>query len=113
MSYFASSASPEVALWHDSKPAHLMQEVRENIETGLGIALREAREVIVGAEYQLAQLADELGIKHFGHQISCDLTGCRLVLQPHGHLEIHREGAKHVTSFPVVLNQQAEISVSS
>jgi hypothetical protein len=110
MSYFASSASPEVALWHDSKPAHLMQEVRENIKTGLGIALEEAQEVIVEAEYNLGQLADELGIKHFGHQISCDLTGCRLVLQPHGHLEIHREGAKHVTSFPVARKESELIA---
>ena len=90
-SYFPSSADPEVANWHDSKPAHLMQEVRSDIENGIGIALEEAREVIVTAEHSLSSLATELGIAHFGHQISCDLTGCRLVLQPHGHLEIHRE----------------------
>ncbi len=97
MSYFASSASPIEVHWHDEKPGHLMQVVSNEFQRELKVA----QEVIVTAERSLGELADELGIHHFGHQISCDLTGCRLVLQPHGHLEIHRENAKHVTSFPV------------
>lgn len=105
MSYFASSAAPDIAHWHAEKPIHLMQEMRDGIEAWIESAIQEAREVIVWAEYNLTQLADELGIKHFGHQISCDLTGCRLVLQPHGHLEIHREGARHMTSFPVAMTE--------
>jgi hypothetical protein len=100
MSYFASSASPEVAHWHEAKPIHLMES---HISEGFHDALNSAKEVIVNAEYKLAELASELGIEHFGHQISCDLTGCKLVLQPHGHLEIHRKGQKYATSFPVQL----------
>lgn len=110
MSYFASSASTDVALWHDEKPLHLMQSVEKQIETGFEIALEEAKEVLVTAEHSLGQLATELGIKHFGHQISCDLTGCRLVLQPHGQLEIHRKGSRYATSFPITFQDQEMLS---
>ncbi len=103
MSYFASSASPDVAHWHDQKPTHLMWDM---IEEGFDTLLEGTRELFVTAEHSLGQLADELGIHSFSHQISCDLTGCRLVLQPHGHLEIHREWAKHTTSFPITFRDQ-------
>ena len=98
MTSFASSASPELVHWHDQKPVHLMDSV---FSEGFHGAIEEAREIIVEAEYSLTKIAAELGIEHFAHNISCDLTGCRLVLQPQGQLEIHRTGQKYATSFPV------------
>lgn len=32
MSYFASSASPTVAHWHDTPPGHLIESVTADIE---------------------------------------------------------------------------------
>ena len=110
MSYFASSASPEVAHWHDAKPSHLMSSIWESLGEWFETTLRWAEELIVWAERSLAELADELGIEHFAHNISCDITGCRLVLQPHGQLEIHREGSRHATSFPVVFKEKKTIN---
>lgn len=111
MSYFASSASTDVALWHDKQPSHLVQSVEEGIAAGFQATLDGAREVVVEAEYSLAKLAEELGIEHFAHNVSCDLTGCRLVLQPHGHLEIHRDWARHPTTFPVAFKDREIVEV--
>lgn len=111
MSYFASSASPELAHWHESVPAHLIEEVKQDITTGAGEFIQEVREIYVQTEHSLAALADELGIHPFHHQISCNLTGCRLILQPHGQLEIHRSGSKHPTSFPVQFRDREIVEV--
>ena len=35
MSYFASSASPEVAVWHGEKPSHLIQDIEKSVEEGI------------------------------------------------------------------------------
>lgn len=106
MSYFASSASPEVAHWHEEKPGHLMStSVVANVAQAANEALysveREVRELFVTAEHSMEDICDTLGIHPFHHNFFGKLVGCTLRVNEYNHLEIHREGARHVTSFPV------------
>ena len=106
MSYFASSASPELAHWHEEQPTHLMsiESLRSDILDTTRHALEELRTFIVAEEHQIADICRHFGIHDFSHNIANkNLAGATITLYSNGHLEIRREGAKHATSFPVQL----------
>lgn len=106
MSYFASSASPELAHWHEEQPTHLMSidTMRENIFDSTRHALEELQTFIVQEEHKIADICTHFGIHDFSHNLANkNLTGATVSLYSNGHLEIHRQGAKHATSFPVQL----------
>jgi hypothetical protein len=92
MSYFASSASTEVAHWHEEKPTHLMQSLRDDIMHTTRHALEELQTFIVAEEHQIADICTHFGIHDFSHNIANrNLAGATLTLYSNGHLEIHRE----------------------
>ena len=103
MSYFASSASPDIAHWHEEQPTHLMQSIESSIEHSLENVMEEARELCVTAEHTMESICEELGVHPFHHNFFGNLAGTTLALYSDGHLEIRREGQKHATSFPVQL----------
>jgi hypothetical protein len=104
MAYFASSASTDVAEWHEEKPLHLMsQNLSINITQAANDAIYAAREVVVTAEHTMESICEELGIHPFHHNFFGKLEGTTLALYTNGHLEIRREGQKNHTSFPVQL----------
>lgn len=111
MSYFASSASPELAHWHEELPTHLMSvDVIGNVAQATNDALYAIEEVVkeiaVTTEHKMEDICKELGIHPFHHNFFGNLVGTTLVLYKVGEdhrLEIRREGTKHSTSFPVQL----------
>lgn len=104
MSYFASSASPEVAVWHEKEPTHLMQDIEKSLEEGIETIINETREIFVTTEHKMEDICAHLGIHPFHHNFFGSLIGCTLILHTNGHLEIRRgENQKHTTVFPVQL----------
>ena len=108
MSYFASSAAPEIAHWHETVPSHLMSttiigSVAQAANDALFEVQRETRELFVTAEHSMEDICKHLGIHSFHHNFFGNLTGCTLRVNTHNHLEIRREGREHHTSFPVQL----------
>ncbi len=104
MSYFASSASPEVAVWHGEKPSHLIQDIEKSVEEGIETVVNEAHEIFVTAEHSMEDICTHLGIHSFHHNFFGNLVGCTLILHANGHLEIRRgKDQKNSTVFPVQL----------
>ena len=103
MSYFASSASTDVVVWHDEQPTHLFEQARHQIYEATQEALHELRTLVVSTEHTMESICDELGIHPFHHNFFGSLAGTTLTLYSNGHLEIRREWQKHATTFPVQL----------
>lgn len=104
MNQIASSASPNLVHWHDVQPEHLtLTSIMENVAQAANDALFEAKELFVTKEYETIQSIEKFfGIYPISHQIANkNLLGCKIVLLPHGQLEIYREWQKYATSFPV------------
>ena len=100
-SFESASTSPEALVhdtnimseWHTmSALRDLKQEIQHDLQT-----------LVVGAEHTLESIAEHFGIYHFGHNLANkNLLGCKLLLHPHGILEIQRPGVTYSTSFPVI-----------
>ena len=103
MSYFASSASPDMVEWQGEKPAHLFEEARHQVYEATREALHELTTLVVSTEHTMESICAELGIHPFHHNFFGSLTGTTLTLYSNGHLEIRREGQKNATTFPVQL----------
>ena len=108
MSYFASSASPELAHWHEEQPTHLMStSIVWNVAQAANEALYNVQEVVkeitVTAEHTMEDICTELGIHPFHHNFFGNLVGATLVRYSNGYLGIRRNEQKHETSFPVQL----------
>ena len=94
MSYFASSASPELAHWHEEQPSHLMSigSLRTEILDTTRQALAELQTFIVEEKHQITDICTHFGIHDFSHNLANkNLAGATLSLYSNGHLEIRRE----------------------
>jgi hypothetical protein len=115
-SYEVSSTSPE-ALHHDREelPHWHLSQVVSHVEEAANAALfavaaevEEIWEFLVKTEmHTLSHIAEALGIHEFAHHLATKKLpeNSRVVLRSDGILEIHRPGALHPTSFPVVRKQ--------
>ena len=96
MSYFASSAAPDMVEWQEEKPIHLMStSLVDSFAQAANDALyevkQEVRELCVTTEHTMESICDELGIHPFHHNFFGSLAGTTLTLYSNGHLEIRRE----------------------
>ncbi len=104
MNTFASSASPELVHWHDEEPEHLRNTINSAIEKFSQAAndiFSEVQEFVVAAEYEMWEIEEHFNIHPFSHNFFGSLANSKLILHPNGILEIHREGQKEPTRFPV------------
>ena len=96
--------APELKLVHSETQTNSLVN---KINQAANQAFSAVKELIIGTEMTIEEVAEHFGIHHFGiHIMAKSLSNCKIILTSDSHLEIHRENQQQPTRFRVKYREQ-------